>query len=171
MTTYPYFGIEGYEPVWQRGLASITASHGRRLAGLVGLRLTQTWLLWDYGDDEWFSDAPVLLDFEGEQVEIQHNKFDELSLTWNTTDPGKPVSFLDFDLGWRSKASPGVALLEGQFLRQVSLLEWQGRDAAAGMVAVHLLFDDGQITIYNALDENGLSFEEPQAEYAVHRIT
>lgn len=40
---------------------------------------------------------------------------------------------------------------------------------ADGMVAVHLRFDDGQLIVYNALDENGLSFTSPMAQYVSHR--
>lgn len=169
MTTDPYLGIEDYQPVWQRGLASIKARHGRRLAGLVGRPLTHAWLLWDRDADEWFADAPVLLDFDGDQLEIQHQKFDDLSITWATADPKNPVSFLDVDLAWRSGAMPDLARLEGQYLREISLLEWQGGDLADGMVAVHLRFDDGQLAVYNALDENGLSFTSPMAQYVSHR--
>ena len=58
------FGIPGYQPHWLNGRDSIRAAHGRRLAGLVGLTLRHLWLAWDLDDDEWFADAPVLLDFE-----------------------------------------------------------------------------------------------------------
>lgn len=169
MTTYPYLGIEGYQPSWQHGLASIRTRHGRRLAGLVGRRLSHAWLVWDRDADEWFADAPVLLDFDGDQLAIQHQKFDDLSITWATADPNKPVSFLEFDLAWRSGATSDLANLEGRHLREISLLEWRGGDMADGMVAVHLRFDDGQLTVYNALDENGLSFTSPMAQYVSHR--
>jgi hypothetical protein len=169
VTTDPYLGSESYQPVWQRGLASIKARHGRRLAGLVGRRLTHAWLLWDRDAGEWFADAPVLLDFDGEQLEIQHQKFDDLSITWAITDPNRPVSFPEVDLAWRSGAMPDLARLEDQCLREISLLEWQGGDLADGMVAVHLRFGDGQLTVDNALDENGLSFTAPMAQYVSHR--
>ncbi len=42
------------------------------LAALVGRRLSAVWLVWDRDDDTWFADAPVLLGFEGEQVELCH---------------------------------------------------------------------------------------------------
>ena len=40
--------------------------------------------------------------------------------------------------------------------------------AVDGMVAVVLRFDDGQLTVYNALDENGLSFGPPMDQYVSH---
>ncbi|GAA3470616.1 hypothetical protein [Nonomuraea roseola] len=37
-------------------------------------------MVWDLDEDEGFADCPVLLDFEGEQVEINHRKFDALTI-------------------------------------------------------------------------------------------
>ncbi|GAA3149195.1 hypothetical protein [Nonomuraea roseoviolacea] len=52
-------------------------------------------------------------------------------------------------------------MLEGQELRAVELLEYVGNDMAQGTVAVSFVFRDGRITVYNALDENGIDFEPP----------
>lgn len=81
------FGIENYSPRWLNGIAGIRATHAQRLRTLIGRPLTRLWLVWDTQDDEWFSDCPVLLDFDGEQVEINHYKFHDLSITWNSVDP------------------------------------------------------------------------------------
>jgi hypothetical protein len=56
---------------------------------LVDRRLTRALLVWDLDEDKWFADCPILLDFEGEQVENNHGKFDELSITWHTIDPAR----------------------------------------------------------------------------------
>ncbi|MDQ7807286.1 hypothetical protein Q5425_26420 [Amycolatopsis sp. A133] len=82
-----YFDIRGYQPRWLSGCQAITVAHGRRLRALVGRRLRHVWLLWDLDADEWFADGPVLLDFDGEQAEVNHYEFDDLSITWNTIDP------------------------------------------------------------------------------------
>ncbi|MEU4771635.1 hypothetical protein [Micromonospora sp. NPDC023644] len=66
------FGVAGYRPGWLNGIDEITDRHGRRLRGLVGRRLTRTWVVWDDDDDEWFADCPVVLDFAGERVEVNH---------------------------------------------------------------------------------------------------
>lgn len=55
VTTYPYLGIEGYQPSWLRGPASIRARHGRRHTGLVDRWLTDIWLLWNREADQWFA--------------------------------------------------------------------------------------------------------------------
>ncbi|MEV6761463.1 hypothetical protein AB0N16_12585 [Streptomyces sp. NPDC051105] len=74
--------------VWPAELEELLVRIGHRF-GRVDLRrrmraLTHAWLVWDVQDSEWFSDCPVLLDLTGEQVEINHAKFDDLSITWNT---------------------------------------------------------------------------------------
>ncbi|WP_431903854.1 hypothetical protein [Nonomuraea sp. bgisy101] len=90
------FGIPGYRAEWLSGRSAIAAAHGNRLARLTGRRLTRALLVWDIDEDEWFADCPVILDFEGEQVEIEHRKFDKLSITWNTIDPAGSPDWPDF---------------------------------------------------------------------------
>lgn len=155
------FGIDGYVPHWLTGASALTAAHGDRLGGLVGRVLTAAWWVWDL-DDEWFNNGPVLLDFDGEQVEINHQKLADLSVTWNSVDPARPVTWPlgYFRLAWRPADFP-----RGEVLRDVELLEWTGHDAAFGMVAVGFVFADWRVTIHNALDENGLEFTEPDRRW------
>jgi hypothetical protein len=155
------FGIEGYRPHWMSDPRAVREAHGARLRALADRALTRLWVVWYLQDDEWFPDCPVLLDFDGEQVEINHWKLDELSLTWNSIDPRRPVEWPDFTLRWRHDAIPEAAPLLGHPLQNVELLEWAGHDAARGTVDVSFVFPEGRITVYNALDENGLSFTPP----------
>jgi hypothetical protein len=175
-----YFGIDGYQPDWHTGRREITAAHGQRLRALAGRRLRHGWLIWDRDADEWFADGPVLLDFDGEQVEVNHRKFADLSITWNTVDPAGRAEWPDgdeddpevhtFRLGWRHDAKEELAAFAGHRLHAVELLEWAGRDAAGGMVAVSFVFTGGRVTISNAMDENGLEFGAPDAGYRRHLL-
>jgi hypothetical protein len=159
------FGIDGYTPQWQRGLTTIRDTDAARLSSLANLELTQLWLVWDLADDEWFSDCPVLLDFEGTQLEICHSKFDDLSITWNTINPRTPLAWTAFPTRWRHDADPRTTPLLGQPLQSIELLEWSGADLAAGMIAPSFTFPTGRLTIHNALDENALSFTTPDPAY------
>ncbi|MFK0250791.1 hypothetical protein ACIQUM_39365 [Amycolatopsis azurea] len=169
-----FFDIEGYEPVWLSGLKQIRGAHGDRLGALVGKRLQRVHLTWFVEYREWLQDAPVVVDFGDERLEITHWKFDEVSLTWNTIDPyGKPA----WDWGdpeepspleWRQDIYPELSALEGQVLQDVELLEWVGRDMAGGMVAIGFVFPQGRFTVFNAMDENGLEYTEPEAAYRRH---
>lgn len=159
-----YFGIQGYTPRWRNGLPATATAHGPRLRGLVGRSLCHAWLLWDLDDDTWFADGPVLLDFDREQVEINHQKFDDLSITWNTIDPAGRRTWTDgeddhgFRLAWRDDARAELSALHGQRLAEVDLLEYVGGDLADGMVAVGFTFPAGRVAISNGLDENRLEF-------------
>lgn len=116
-----------------------------------------------------FADCPILLDFDGEQVEINHYSLDALSITCNTVDPALPVRWPiedPFHLGWRQDAHPELAALHGQRLTAAELLEWNGADLARGTVAVSFVFTAHRLTIHNALDENGLAFGPPDHRYA-----
>ncbi|KOX21307.1 hypothetical protein ADL06_25825 [Streptomyces sp. NRRL F-6491] len=152
------------------GRAAITAGHGDRLRALVGRTLTRAWLLWDVADDTWFADGPVLLDFGGEQAEIQHRKFDDLAVSWNSLAPRGSAHWPGFDLRRRHDAVPAPASLQGRVLRDVELLEWRGDDAARGMVAIGFVFPHGRVTVFNALDENGLGFTAPEPSYEHHSL-
>ncbi|MBC9718781.1 hypothetical protein H9Y04_40265 [Streptomyces sp. TRM66268-LWL] len=164
------FGIAGYEPLWLNGRSDLVRAHAHRLRGLAGRTLTCVWMVWDREDDEWFCDGPVLFDFDGEQVEINHQKFDDLSLTWNTVDPGAPVRWPDFDLQWRADPLPGLPALRGLRLAGVELLEWAVRDMAQGNVDISFVFETGRVTVFNALDENGLSFAPPGRHQRIHPL-
>ncbi|MFG2533346.1 hypothetical protein [Streptomyces sp. NPDC048516] len=164
------FGIAGYQPLWLNRRRDVVREHAHRLRGLAGRTLTGVWMVWDRQDDEWFCDCPVLFDFEGEQVEINHQKFDDLSLTWNTIDPGGQVRWPGFDLQWRTEPLPGLHALRGLSLTRVELLEWAGRDLARGNVDVSFVFGVGRVTVFNALDENGLSFAPPDRRQRSHPL-
>ncbi|MGW6529113.1 hypothetical protein [Streptomyces venezuelae] len=86
--------IPGFEPSFRIGVDSIRQAHGARLARLAGRRLTGFALVRFAEDGEWFADCPVVLDFDGIQVEVCHWKLDELSIGWDTIDTAAPI------LGW-----------------------------------------------------------------------
>ncbi|GIF67446.1 hypothetical protein Ais01nite_54810 [Asanoa ishikariensis] len=168
------FGIRDYQPHWLNGRDNVIAAHGRRLAGLAGRTLQQVWLVWDLDDDEWFADAPVLFDFGEEQVEIDHQKFDDLSITWNTVDPARPIEDSYFHLAWRAEPLADLQHLPGHSLRSIEILEWIGdgqRDMAEGSLAIGFDFAPAWVTIFNALDENGLEYGPPGPHYRRHRLT
>jgi len=166
-----YLGIEDYVPEFQQGVETIAATHGARLLDLVGRTLVGTWLCWADGPDEWVADAPVVLRFDDVQLEIQHNAFDELSLTWGSIDVMRSIGFSDGDWHWRDDAIEKLSDLHGMAVVDVDLLAWSGLDLAHGSPAIGLVFDGGGgLTIYNALDENGLDFDAPRPEYRKHRL-
>jgi hypothetical protein len=58
-------------------------------------------------------------------------------------------------------------------MHTVELLEWCSADPgdlANGTVAVHFGFERAQLTVYNALDENGLAFQSPETSWRRHPL-
>ncbi|MFD5891761.1 hypothetical protein ACFWHQ_38210 [Streptomyces sp. NPDC060334] len=167
-------GISGFEPSFLIGVDAIRQAHGSRLAALAGRRLTGFALVRFAEDGDWFADCPVVLDFDGIQVEVCHWKFDELSISWDTIDTAVTIT------GWESSeltprwshSDEHLEPFVGQELREVTLLEWRPaeRDLAAGTVAVEFVFASGCLRIVNGLDENRIEVDAAHPDYVRHRL-
>ncbi|MFE9537221.1 hypothetical protein [Streptomyces sp. NPDC006691] len=163
-----YMGISGYEPSFLTGIAAIRQAHESRLATLVGRRLTRCALVRFIEDGNWFADCPVVLDFDGLQVEVCHSKLDELSIGWNTIDTAATITgweWLELTPQW-SHYDERLERFVGRELRGVALLEWRPveRDLAAGMVMVECAFTEGCLRIINGLDENRIEIGAAQPD-------
>ncbi|KOU63881.1 hypothetical protein ADK55_07805 [Streptomyces sp. WM4235] len=167
-------GISGFEPSFLIGVDAIRQAHGSLLAALAGRRLTGFALVRFAEDGDWFADCPVVLDFDGIQVEVCHWKFDELSISWDAIDTAVTIT------GWESSeltprwshSDEHLEPFVGQELREVTLLEWRPaeRDLAAGTVAVEFVFASGCLRIVNGLDENRIEVDAAHPDYVQHRL-
>jgi hypothetical protein len=168
-------GIPGFEPSFPVGIDAVRAVHGSRLAALAGRRLSGFAVVRFAEDGEWFADCPVVLDFDGIQVEVCHWKLDELSIGWDTIDTTAAIArweWADFTPVW-SYAHEWLGPFAGRELCEAALLEWRpsGPDLAAGTVAVEFAFDTGRFRIANGLDENRIETDAAQPDYVRHRLS
>jgi hypothetical protein len=143
-----------------------------RLRALVGRSLIEAWTVWVVGD-RWFADLPVVLRFDdGTQLEVCWEKFDDLSITWNTIDVGTtPRAWVTWALEWRRNADEALLSTVGGTVMDIRatafLFETQNaqdpsdRSAAWLTAGLWLTTDRGDLHIFNALDENGLATERP----------
>ncbi|WP_405654981.1 hypothetical protein [Streptomyces sp. NBC_00019] len=167
-------GISGFEPSFLVGVDAIRQAHGSRLAALAGRRLTGFALVRFVEDGDWFADCPVVLDFDGIQVEVCHWKFDELSIGWDTIDTAATITGWEgFELTplW-SRSDERLEPFVGQELREVTLLEWRPaeRDLAAGTVAVEFVFASNRLQIVNGLDENCIEVGAAHSDYVRNQL-
>lgn len=169
-------GISGFEPTFLVGLEAVREEHGPSLAELGGRRLTGFALVRFVEDREWYAECPVVLDFDGVQVEVRHRKFDELSIGWNTIDTTAAISgweeYDELTPAW-SSADERLEPFVGQELREVALLEWHPssrHDVAGGTIAVEFVFDAGRFHIANALDENSIDVGDAHPNFVRHRL-
>jgi hypothetical protein len=167
-------GISGFDPAFLTGLDAVRREHGSRLAALAGRRLTGFALVRFAEDGDWFADCPVVLDFDGTQVEICHWKLDELSIGWDAIDTAASITG-----GECSEPTPEWSFADerlgqffGQELREVALLESRpaGRDLASGTVAVEFAFAERRLHIANGLDENSIHVGAAHQGYVRHRL-
>lgn len=144
-----------------------------RLRALAGARLTAGFIVWNLEEDEWFADLPVVLQFEDRpQLELCWEKFDDLSITWDTVDVTvTPRAWVEWPLEWRTQAHPAIATVVGMTVDSVSatagqLVTWevdQPHDVHAAWLTTGLWLatSGGGLHVFNALDENGLSATPP----------
>jgi hypothetical protein len=139
-----------------------------RLQALVGQRVTAGWTGWFPGGDRLAPGAPVLLAFDGgEQVELAWQKWDDLSVTWNTVDPAEPHPY-----EWRPAAPAEVAAILGQTVTGIAVSEGPyfneadltaggplPMDAVAGWVVDGLWLETGDtgLLVHNGADTVALS--------------
>ena len=164
------FEISGWVPAWATGDAQV-AAHAADLRSAVGRRATEAWIAWDLEHDRWFADLPVVLELDGQdRLELSWQKFDDLSITWNSIDVlVAPKAWVEWPLEWRPRAHPALVAFIGHVIESVEV--------------THHLFTTGSVNrpedetistwlaggiwfgastglhVFNALDENGLSNE------------
>lgn len=162
-------GIAGWEPALLGTAEALVATHADRLRALVGQPLTAVQLL--YGPDGWLPDAPVVLRIGGEQLEVCAWQLD-LSVTWAVVDLAAPAWPTDDRHDWRPAAHPAADAVTGGTLAAVEVVEvvensYSVRRRETGeqiegwlLSGLRLTTDDGSLTVFNALDQNGLAGDE-----------
>ncbi|MGK8500120.1 hypothetical protein [Nocardia asiatica] len=168
-----HMGISGFDPSFLLGVEVVRQAHGTRLAMLAGRRLTGFALVRFVEDGDCFADCPVVLDFDGIQVEVCHWKLDELSIGWNTIDTAVPITgweWFELTPEW-SHSDERLDPFVGQELREVALLEWRpDRDLPAGTVAVEFAFTGDRLRIVNGGDENRIEVGATDPDYLRRRL-
>jgi hypothetical protein len=167
--------VSGWRPDFGPAQERIRREAGN-LRGLMWQRVSSAWLVWNLQGDEWFADLPVVLAFDrGPQLEVCWEKFDDLSITWDTIDLAQtPRAWVDWRLEWRPAAHPALASQVGATIRDVAATRFlfttenldDPRDVSAVWLTTGLWLatDRGGLHIFDALDENGLSSQRPNRD-------
>lgn len=148
------------------------------LRELIGSKLTDVWLAWHTDHDEWFSDEAVVFRFGQRQLEACHIQISQLLITWNTVDLEQPPSWLgcygEMPLVWQKDRHPSIVPALNATLEDIAMVEYLPQAPANSrelLYALEFKFDSGSLSMYNALDENGLKSEPLSGpEYRKHWI-
>jgi hypothetical protein len=167
------FDVSGWIPQWAPARDQLKRQR-LNLRALHRHRIVDSWLVWDLQHDTWFADLPVVLMFDhGEQLEVSWQKFDDLSITWNTIDTKRtPIAWVDWPLTWRPQGHAALRAITRQTITSTAATEHRfvtrqiapptNDEHSTWLVGgIWLGTDAGGLHIFNALDENGLSGEMP----------
>lgn len=173
--------VSGWQPTWDTA-GNQLRRHSERLRSLPGRRVSDAWIVWNLEHDEWFADLPVVIQFDDVlQLEIGWQKFDDLSITWNTIDVAvTPRAWVTWPLEWRSQAHPALSDIIEQEVTHVEasrhLFTTRGVDPPSDAHSawltsgIWLQTDRSGLHVFNALDENGLSNERPLPSPQLERV-
>ena len=147
-----FLGVAGYRPDHVHTAAEL-GPHRDRLRSLVGTTLRGSLAMWDAGDDEWFTDGPLILQFDDLALEVAAFQV-HLCVSWNSIDVDRDIEWVPgstFELEWRRDALAPIEALRGRAIEALSLVEYLG-----GLNGFGLRAGEAYVEVFNALDELGL---------------
>lgn len=167
------------------------STQAERLRTLVGDEVSSTWVVWQLQHDSWFADMPVVLKFRsGVQLEIAWQKFDELSVSWNTIDTDRPpAAWPWFDsFRWRPDGLPELVAAVGRRIKGIAVTSFESettdvtdpritntKDVHSAWLTSGIWFDLGAtgLHIYNSLDENAVADAAPfmDQQHSIRSLT
>ena len=118
------FEISGWQADWQPAREQLVR-HTDRFRGLGGKQVKRGWVAWIEEHEERFPDLPVIVEFEdGVRLEVCWQKFDDLSITWNSIDVTvPPMAWVTWPLSWRLAGHPALTKVAGAVVTQVNATE------------------------------------------------
>ena len=149
--------IKGYHPQWTNDREQAIKALQTFASAWVGAKIEKIYVGSFTEYDSWYEDFPVILVIGGKQYEICWNKTDALSITedqigienWDAPEERVVI---------RVDALPELERAVGHTIIGVELGESE-MNRAAIINSVNLILEDGYLTIFNNLDENGVSSE------------
>jgi len=165
-----WLGISNYDPTFSTDREQFIHQHKPLLRSLIGQQFIDLWLLWDVAEDEWYSDAPVVLRTKQMQVELCANQLNEFAITTNTINLTSAVSSVDMEDGetkqyaWR-KLEDESRLLQSRISRvEVMELQFDSRIGSGQqewlLNGVCFNLEEGCLSVFNGMDTNGLTFDK-----------
>lgn len=101
----------------------------------------------------------MVLGFPDANLEVTHRKFDECAISWDTIDMQAGLDWPGLRLDWWADPHPAIRAAIGRPLTRVSVIEHISPTAWRPHVlhALEFVFGDLYVTLFNAMDENGLT--------------
>ena len=151
--------IQGYTPEWVLDKSKAEELIEKLSNNWVGKTIECSYVGWYTPDDSWYEDFPIILIIDGEKVEICWQQFDSLSITKNQINLDNCISY-DEIVPYKKNALAELNRAMGKKILSVKLgmSSMTIEDKMIPMInSVDFELENGFLTIFNALDENGVS--------------
>ena len=151
--------IQNYSPEWVEDKEKAEALIQAFARLWVGKTIESTYVGWYVPDDEWYEDFPIIIKIDGVQFEVCWQKFDSLSITKNQIDIDNCISG-DELIPYKKDALSALQRATGKRIKSVKLgmSSMTLEDKVIPMInSLDFELENGYLTIFNALDENGVS--------------
>lgn len=183
------FGITTYEPNFFDDANLFFKTQKDKLGKLIGKSISRFWIMWDEKENEWYPDGPVILEIDGNNYEFCAYQLDDFSFTLNTIDLAEKLDWYgmgdELPLNWKENGKKDLEVSLNRPISAVNILTYNfksknvetGEPHETGFMMHGIEFElenqNGAATyfsIFNALDQNGLSSKRVEQEDQIKRI-
>ena len=182
-------GIPKYKPNFIDDAYAFKETHKNQLEPLIGTSITKFWVMWDELEDVCYPDGPVILEIGGDQYEFCAYQLDDFSLTINTIDLDEKLDWYgsgdELPLIWKENGKPELLDSLNRQIIDINILTYNFKSTYVETGAPHetgymmhgiefilkkVNNEVAYFSIFNALDQNGLTSEKVEEKDQIARI-
>ncbi|VXA91537.1 conserved hypothetical protein [Flavobacterium sp. 9AF] len=182
-------GIAKYEPNFFDDVNLFLITQKDKFEKLIGKSISRFWVMWDVKENEWYPDGPVILEIDGNNYEFCAYQLDDFSFTLNTIDLTEKLDWYgmgdELPLSWMENGKQDLKVSLNQPISAVNILTYNfksknietGESHETGFMMHGIEFEienesrtTTYFSVFNALDQNGLSSERVEQDDQIKRI-
>lgn len=182
-------GIPKYEPFFFNDSNLFLKTHKDEFDKLIGKKIARFWVMWNVKEDEWYPLGPVILEIENNHYEFCADKLDDFSFTINAINMQEQLDWYglgdEMPLVWKENGKQEMQICINLPIVDINILTYNflgsytesGKPFESGFMMHGIEFKlnekNGPIayfSIFNALDQNGLSSEKIEEGNQIKRI-
>jgi hypothetical protein len=170
-------GIPNYETNFVYTTDEILSLCRNLAREIIGKTIECSWVAILRSDEHWLKDLPIILRIGGNNYEVCWMKFSDLSITKNLINVQDGFNWMDSEdeellCDWQKNGLPKLQAVIGQSIKSIQLLEAQysfGDNQTWLPNGVEFILSNGYLSIFNNLDENGISLNKWEGDF--YRLT
>lgn len=182
-------GITTYKPNFFDDANLFLNTHKDKFEKLIGKPISRFWVMWDEKENERNPYGPVILEIDNDNYEFCAYRLDDFSFTLNTIDLTEKLDWYgmgdEMPLSWKENGQQDLQESLNRSIAAINILIYNfnstyvetGEPHETGFMMHGIEFEmenkSGKTTyfsIFNALDQNGLSSQRIEQEDQIQRI-